>query len=177
MKKACFGFLLLSVPTLIYSSLSIGAYSNQVKFIFGTIFFAFLLFFGLRLVYKKKSSLVSVLNYLFVLAFVFVFYIIGLGGVINDEYKRLEVFKDYESNSKLEHLKEVTKDGMLRIDLEHFKNSKDFHDYIHEKEKVFASASSAFYALILALILELVLFRFQDFLKSKLKKPSDKILL
>ena len=173
MKKACLGFILTLILSFLYWSPSIGAYLSKDKLndILGTLSFSVILFLLSRLLYKKKASLTSVVNYIIVSIFVFVFFMVGGSGTINDAYKRLEVFREYESNSKLEDLQH--KKSMLKIDLEQFNNSKEFEDYINDSENMLYAAESAIYALIFALIFEF-LFAFKDlkfFKKKRTKKP------
>ncbi|WP_341748251.1 hypothetical protein [Candidatus Tisiphia endosymbiont of Dascillus cervinus] len=83
---------------------------------------------------------------------------IGGGGVINDAYKRLEIFKELELNNRLEYAKTnpSTYDSMLQIDLRQFANSQEFKDYIHNAYEIDVDRNEAMLiGLLFALIAEL----------------------
>jgi len=61
---------------------------------------------------------------------------VGGGGVLNDGYERLEKFLILEENNQLEYAKNNPKnyDSMFRIDLEEFKSSIEFKEYLQQQE-------------------------------------------
>lgn len=58
--------------------------------------------------------------------------LIGLGGLLNEYYERLDKFIFLEENNQLEHAKKNLQnyDVMFQCDLEQFKNSIEFSDYL-----------------------------------------------
>ena len=87
-----------------------------------------------------------------------VFWAIAGGGVINDSYKRLYLFKQIEKEGLLEEarLNPSSYDTMLQIDLEQFSSSEEFKTYIHDSyEKNTDQAEFISIGLLFAVISEL----------------------
>ncbi len=63
--------------------------------------------------------------------------VLAQGGVVSDAYERLDHFRTWEKNNTLEDARinpeKYTTDTMLRMDLEHFKDSKEMEYYIEKK--------------------------------------------
>jgi len=97
-----------------------------------SIFFAIILFVIGRFLTNK---ILHIGFYCLIGCVLFVLMIAG-GGVINDAYERLAKFKELENTNQLAIVKKnlSTADGMFKIDLEQFKNSDEFLQYIHGHE-------------------------------------------
>lgn len=95
----------------------------------------FFTFFIARLFLIRKPLLVFV-YYTFIFCILCVA-VIGSGGVQNDGYERLEQFIMLEKNNQLEQAKNnpALANGMLKIDLEQFKNSAEFRAYLETHGK------------------------------------------
>lgn len=61
---------------------------------------------------------------------------IGGGGVQNEGYRRLEEFIELEKNNELKKAKDNPQlyDRMLQIDLQEFKNSDEFREYLKKHD-------------------------------------------
>ena len=65
------------------------------------------------------------------------FLVVGAGGVMNDAYKRLEIFEELEKNNQLQNAKDnpTLYDRMLQIDLKCFANSQEFKEDLFFQEE------------------------------------------
>lgn len=86
-----------------------------------------------RLFLKKKIYLF--LYYISLFVFIFMVGAVGGGGIINDAYDRLEDFRKLEESNQLEYAKSNPEiyNSMLQIDLEQFKDSNEFEEYIKKE--------------------------------------------
>ncbi len=82
---------------------------------------------------------------------------IGGGGVQNEGYRRLEEFIELEKNNELEKAKNNLHlyDRMLQIDLQEFKNSIEFREYLKQHDASVDRAEAITIGWIFVLLAEL----------------------
>ena len=115
----------------------------------------------LRMVLVKKVGYCckwAMALYAFILFYSMIL-VLGQGGVVCDAYERLDHFRTLEKNNNLQDARinprKYSTDTMIRIDLEQFKNSKEFEDYI---EKTYVRGGIYSFMVILSDIILLCIF-------------------
>jgi hypothetical protein len=95
---------------------------------------SFFLIFIIRQLFIRRKILIFLYHQLFFLWVLVVS--VGGGGVQNDGYERLKQFILLEQNNKLYEAKKNLQnyDSMLRIDLQEFKNSSEFLNYLKKHD-------------------------------------------
>jgi len=85
---------------------------------------------------------------------------VGGGGAQNDGYERLETFVLLEKKNELECAKENPQNynSMFQIDLEHFKNSNAFREYLRESGSILDGMGAVFIGWFFVLLIEVMLF-------------------
>lgn len=118
---------------------------------------SFLLILTLRKLLFPRTIFAVLYHFsLFVVLFILS---IGGGGTQNDGYERLEKFISLESNNQLQNAKNNLKeyDGMFQIDLEQFKDSSEFKDYLQSNDSFVDKVETLLIAWLLALIADLTM--------------------
>lgn len=116
---------------------------------------SFFILLTIRHLFIKRSIFV-VLYHISLFCILFVASI-GGGGVQNDGYDRLEKFIILEKNNELESAKQNPQnyDSMLQIDLQAFKNSSEFRDYLKRYDIAVDKAEARFIGWLFAFLAEL----------------------
>jgi hypothetical protein len=131
------------------------------------LFSFFIIFFFRRLLISHKLHIFSYYAVLF-LCLTFVS-IIG-GSVQNDDYARFERFLVLEKNNQLESARSNPEyqDKMLKIDLQEFKNSNEFKNYLKENDDRIDIAEALFMGCLFAVIADLAMLIVRLILERKL---------
>lgn len=126
----------------------------QLFFLTLTAFFA--LFIFRHLCIKRKLSFFAYHIILFCILFVAA---IGGGSVQNAGYDRLTKFIELEEGNKLEDAKQNLQnyDSMLAIDLQEFKNSNEFKDYLKRHDHDVDKAEAIFIGWLFVLISDIAM--------------------
>jgi len=121
------------------------------------LFFFFLSFLCI-LIFRLKfinRAIYAVLYHAF-LGLLLVVLCVGGGGVLNEDYDRLEEFRRLEKNNQLANAKKHPQDYKgLRFDLEQFEDSRAFKKYIQENERRVDRTVIVFFGWLLAFFAEL----------------------
>lgn len=131
------------------------------NFCFASPYLCILAGFSSFLIIAFRKCLLSKVRYCilyyFILIVILFIQTIGGGGVINDDYKRLKVFEEIESNHQLQDAKNNPHkyNNISAVDLSQFANSQEFKDYIHKHEKIVDRTEAISMGLIFAIIAEL----------------------
>lgn len=116
---------------------------------------SFFIIFTIRQLFIKRKNFI----FLYHISLLLILFIasIGGGGVQNDDYKRLEKFILLEQNNELEQAKTNPQnyDSMLRIDLQQFKNSREFKEFIKSRDNDVDIAEALFIGWLFALIADI----------------------
>lgn len=123
--------------------------------LFGWLILSFFLFLAFRKLLIQRTAFVVM--YHFILFLVLFTLSVGGGGVQNDGYRRLEQFISLEINNQLQHAKDNPQeyDGMFQIDLQQFKNSVEFKEYLSSHDLSVDKAETLLIAWLLALIADI----------------------
>lgn len=116
---------------------------------------SFFVLFTVRRLFMKRTPFVFL--YHICLFCVVLVTVVGGGGVQNDGYDRLETFTLLEQNNQLENakLKPENYDSMLRIDLQQFKNSHEFKEYLQKHDNSVDKAEAMAVGWLFFLVAEL----------------------
>lgn len=116
--------------------------------------FSFFILSLIRKIFIKKKMLI----FLYHITLFSILFIASIGGgvVQNDEYERLKEFILLEKNNQLEYAKKNPHNysQMLKIDLQVFKNSNEFEEYIKKQDKAIDIAESIFVGWMFTLLSE-----------------------
>jgi len=133
---------------------------------------SFFVLLTIRYLFIKRT--IIVLLYHISLFFILFIAVLGGGGVLNDDYDRLEKFILLEKNNELPLAKKNPHhyDPTLRIDLQEFKNSNEFRAYVKRHDICVDRAEAIFIGWMFVFLSEIsmVFVRFIHYVCSLIKK-------